>query len=403
MKVCLITLFTPTSENRKGPSALNYYLMRDRDRSIDITVFSFNINSISKEEIGEIEKSLHVRIAILPLPRWYKFITSPRHKMTFIRVFLSYPLLSYIKVSNRTGELIKAEAPDLLWWYPNELYTVPRSLSGYKHILTGPDCASLTYFRALQVPVIYNSPFNLTGYMKILLSTLNMERKYETHNMLMHVVGQGDLEKLREINPRVNAFFLLHPHYALSPNPKTDFNKKKLKILMAGANFKFNVDETTNLVRVLCEYQDKLSSKFTITFLGKGWEKETGILKNAGYECSLVEWVEDYIESIVEYDIQITMMSAGAGTKGKVLDALANGLLVIGSEIAFENIAVRHLDSCLRYRKVEEIPVMLQSIAYSPQRYEAIAQKGMRQVRTYHSPYRISERFFNIADKFLNK
>lgn len=403
MKISFITLFTPTIENRMGPSALNYYLMRDREADIQISVFSFNINCIPSDEISLIERELRVKIHLMPLPRWYKFITSPHHKMTFIRVFLSLPLFAYIRVREKMGERIKAEKPDVLWWYPSEIFKVPHTLAEYQHVVTGPDCASLTPFRDLQVPAIYKKRLNFIGHFKILVSSLKMEREYQTHNTLMHVVGMYDAYKLREINPDLNVIFLLHPHYALSSKARVDFNKKKLKLLLAGTRSRLNEDETVAFVETLCKQYKGLMPYYSITFLGKGWNDEVTKLKRAGYDCNELKWVDNYIETITQYDIQITLLSAGAGTKGKVLDALANGLLVIGSEIALENIAVRHNDSCLRYRHIDEIVTILSSILFQKTRYEEIARKGMAQVRTYHAPQRISKRFFDIVKNFLSK
>ena len=69
MKICFITLFTPTSENRMGPSALNYYLMRNRDMDVQISIFSFNVNRISSDEISKIERELNaVSYTHLTLP-----------------------------------------------------------------------------------------------------------------------------------------------------------------------------------------------------------------------------------------------------------------------------------------------------------------------------------------------
>ena len=401
MKISLITLFTPTSENRMGPSALNYYLMRDRETDIHISVFSYNVNRISLDEILVIERELKVKIHLMPLPRWYQFITSPHHKMTFVRVFLSLPLLAYIRIGEKMGERIKAERPDVVWWYPSELFNVPRSLVGYKHVVTGPDCASLTPFRVLQVPSIYKKCWNFIGHFKMLVSSLKMEREYKTHSTLMHVVGMCDAYKLREINPDLNVVFLLHPHYALSSKVTVDFNKRKLKLLLAGTRSRLNEDETVAFVETLCKQSKELIPYYNITFLGKGWEKEVGKLKLVGYDCNELKWVDNYIEAIAQYDIQITLLSAGAGTKGKVLDAFANGLLVIGSEIALENIAVRHNDSCLRYRHIDEIATVLRSVPFQRNRYEDIARKGMAQVRTYHSPQRISKRFFDVVKLFF--
>lgn len=403
MRICLITLFTPTCENIKGPSALNYYIMRDRKENIQIIVFSFNINNILPEEISTIEKELRIKIYLIPLPRWYKFITSPCHKMTFIGVFLNLPLFAYIRVKNKIVERIKEENPDILWWYPCELFKVPRSLNEYKHVVTGPDCASLTFTRLLQIPSVYKKCWSFIGHFKLLISYLRMERMYHTPNTLMHVVGMYDAYKLREINPNVNVCFLLHPHYTVSSNITINFNKDKLRILLAGSRSRLNESDTETLANLLCKQSKILTSYYSITFLGRGWENEVKLLKTVGYDCEELEWVDNYIETITQYDIQITLLSAGAGTKGKVLDAFANGLLVIGSGIALENITVRHNDSCLCYHHVDEIIYFLESIILHKKRYEEIARKGMTQVRTYHSPQRISQRFFDIINNFLNE
>lgn len=403
MKVSFITLFTPTRENRMGPSALNYYLMRDRGLDIQISVFSFNINNIPSDEISMIERELRVKIHLVSLPRWYRFISSPHHKMTFVRVFLNLPLFAYIRIGEKIGKRIAVEKSDVVWWYPSEIFKVPRSLLGYHHVVTGPDCASLTPFRTLQVPLAYKKRLNFIGYFKILVSSLKMEREYQTHKTLMHVVGMYDAYKLREINPDIDVFFLLHPHYALSSKSMVNFNKKKLKLLLAGTRSRWNEDDTVAFVNTLCKQCGELALHYSITFLGKGWDDEVIKLKLVGYDCNVLKWVDNYIEEIAQYDIQVTLQSVGAGTKGKVLDALANGLLVIGSEIALENIAVRHNDSCLRYHHIDEIAMILKSVLLQRYRYEAIAHKGMSQVRTYHAPQRISKRFFDIVSYFLNE
>lgn len=402
MKICFITLFTPTQENRKGPSALNYYLIRERNENINIKVFSFNVNNISRSEIKKIEKELRVDVEIIPLPYWYRFITSPRHKMTFIRVFLKLPLLTYLKVNKKWANIIKKEKPDLLWWYSSDLFKGTDTLNGFKNLVTGPDCASLTHLRAIQIPSIYNNKLKFIGFYNLLQSAFLMEKNFQTKDTLMHVVGAEDNYLLHKINPQINSFFLLHPHYTLSKTEKKCFNKEKLEILIAGGKSRYNQDSTIDMVHALCKNNKSLKQYYNITFLGKGWNKEVSALVTSGYNCINIEWVDDYIETLIKYDIQITILDAGAGTKGKVLDAIANGLLVIGSEIALENITVRNLESCIIYKKVENIPDILQSIAQNPHKYEIIAQKGKEQVRLYHSPSRISKRFFDILEKFVN-
>ena len=55
-----------------------------------------------------------------------------------------------------------------------------------------------------------------------------------------------------------------------------------------------------------------------------------------GMKLYHIKFAPDYIEEICKHDIQVTPICIGTGTKGKVLDAIANGLLVIGSWYALE-------------------------------------------------------------------
>ena len=62
MKINLLTIYTPTHENVKGPSALPYYLLKYRDADIEVEVYSFNLNEIKETTIREIERQLQLRI-----------------------------------------------------------------------------------------------------------------------------------------------------------------------------------------------------------------------------------------------------------------------------------------------------------------------------------------------------
>ena len=68
----------------------------------------------------------------------------------------------------------------------------------------------------------------------------------------------------------------------------------------------------------------------------------------------------------------LTPIAIGTGTKGKVLDALANGLLVVGTPYALENIAVENGVSCVEYHSTKELFSTLVDIPYNVQKYEQI-------------------------------
>lgn len=78
----------------------------------------------------------------------------------------------------------------------------------------------------------------------------------------------------------------------------------------------------------------------------------------------------------------------------KVLDAIANGLLVIGTWYALENIAVKHLESCIEYDEAKEFIKILKDIIVRRNYYENIALKGRKSILERHNQKLISEHLF---------
>ena len=399
MRLNLLTIYTPTHENVKGPSALPYYLLKYRDTDIEVEVYSFNLNEIKEVTIREVEQQLKLKIHVLDLPWWYKVLV--RCKLTKLRVFFKYPLFCYIRPSKQLFKKISANTPDLIWRYPDFFIRVSKQLPQYKHVVTGPDCPAVVYFRQLSDATGYKNLLFWMGLAKVAYGAILQTKSDAEENVLYHLVGLNDWRTLKSISPNKQAFFLLHPHYELKENPHIDFSGKKLRILIAGKLDFYMQSGVDELMPVLCNMKSELKGQYEITCIGKGWEKVCAELNAAGISSRHITWVENYIDSISEYDIQLSPITVGGGMKGKVLDAIANGLLVIGTEVALDNIAVRNMDSCIVYKNAIQIPAILESILNHRERYENIARKGMQQARLYHSPQRIAKRFFEIAKQFL--
>lgn len=106
-------------------------------------------------------------------------------------------------------------------------------------------------------------------------------------------------------------------------------------------------------------------------------------------------FAEDYIEALQAHDIQLTPIAVGTGTKGKVLDAIANGLLAVGTPGALENIAVEHGKSCLLYHSPHELVTMLAAIPQHIPDYERMAEAGREQVLVHHQCLAIVHKLFH--------
>ena len=146
MKVTMISVMMPAAENIRGTSALPYHLLVGRDKSIEVILYSYNLNRLSKEQIDSIAKELNIKICLLPVPWWYNFFL--RFLLSF-RILLNYPIGNYISLSFSQLDTIINDNPDAIWIYGEELSRVSRQLKDFMRVHTLPDCESLYYYRML--------------------------------------------------------------------------------------------------------------------------------------------------------------------------------------------------------------------------------------------------------------
>lgn len=410
MKVCLIINFIPTSENIRGASALPYHIIAGAKESlidssfkdnIEFIVYSFNFNDISDEQIARVEEELGIIIKKIPLPNWYSWIF--KLHLLFLRIFLKYPFINYIKLPQKYVNEIKALNPNLIWVYGEELSRIVKQFPEIQRIHIGPDTESFYYYRMLEQRFVMN---NTLDYWKCAL----MYRKYarmesklcSDSNYTFYAVGKEDVQHLLRLTSNINAKILTHPHYEVSAFKHiSHFSEPRIKILIAGRNDLYMHQSAEELVQCFISNSSLIKDNYIFTFLGKGWEQETNALSIAGYEVNHITFAPDYIEEICKHDIQITPITIGTGTKGKVLDALANGLLVIGTQYALENIAVKNGESCIEYNNPQEVINILNDIPNNRHKYEMMAEEGRKCVLTHHNRAKVSRELFNSSDSHL--
>ncbi len=393
MKVIFITPVTPYKENMGGPSGHPYALMIERDPSIEIEIYSFNNNHFSSTQIAEVERELNVKIHLLKKPSWVQWIL--KFHLAFIRCFLKYPINYYIRISKNIVNEINIKHPDLLWVYSQEFSGIIKQFKGNNILFTVPDCYSLHWYRSLGK--LYTLK-NVKLYVKNVINYYQhyrMESNYEcSPNIRFHLVGEEDVKFLKEICPKANAQFYRHPHYEVyQPAKVIKFSSPKIKLLIAGRYDLYSYQAADEIIQMFCLHPEILND-YELTFLGKGWEHSIELLKSHGCQINLITFVPDYIEEIVKHDIQLNPLSLGTGTKGKVLDAITNGLLEIGTYYALENIAVENNVSCIQYDNIEQLMNVLHDIPLHREKYELIANNGRENLLKLHNRAEISSQLF---------
>ena len=398
MKIIYISGAIPFHENLRGTTALPYHLMVHRNSDIAIEIYCYNTNRLTEKQIEQVEQELNVKIHIV---KRRGFLTSIIERFLFLRILLKYPYLCYQKLAKEVVEEINMKQPDGIWVYGEEMDRIVRQFPIYKRIHTFPDCESLYYYRLLRLHFVVS---NWKQYLRALFMMpkyMRMERDCcQDATVLHHLVGDRDVQMFKSLNPKSNAIFLRHPHYDICPKEKdVCFSHPKIKLLIAGQNNIYMHEGVKDMIDVFAENvgcMKALISSYEITFLGKGWEKETDQLKAIGFSTNHIKFAENYVEEIRKYDIQLTPIVIGTGTKGKVLDALANGLLLIGTPFALENVAVENMVSCVEYHSGSELIKILLDIEGKTKMYEDIARKGREMIMTHHSRKLLSSELFKF-------
>lgn len=407
MKIILVTSITPYKENLRGTSGIQYHLLVERNKrnnidfneNIDVIIYSFNNNKLTDQQIKDVENELNVKIRIIPRPKWICWAL--KYHLMFIRVILRYPIYNYFKLKQDYINEINSQKPDGIWIYGQELSRITRQFDGCKRIHTLPDSEALYYYRMLGQRFVFTN--QITFWRQILMypKYLRMEHEYPTDkNIHYHTVGIKDADFLKNNNTSIQAHFIHHPHYELAvPNKKIQFSKPKIKLLIAGRNDLYMHQSAEELFDYIIKNGDSIKDHYVITFLGKGWENDVVLFVNAGFDVKHIKFAPDYIEEVCKHDIQITPITIGTGTKGKVLDALANGLLVIGTYYALENIAVKNGESCIEYNSPEEVLFTLKDILNNVSKYERMAELGRKKVLSIHNRFNVSHELFSWFKK----
>lgn len=396
MKIFLITYVTPTPDNFNAASALSFHLCKYRPANIELEIYSFNGNNVPQNVIQHIEKELNASIHIVPTNKYINYLFKTH--TIFLKNFLPYPFNYYNSLSPEIVEKINNKKPDAIWVNGDFMLKVLNQFEGYKKVLTMPDCVCLYYDRLLKDGWCRQSWLKGLGNRIQAVRNKQLEKNYPTTNIIYHLVGEADKQYLLNVNKGLDAHFIRHPHYNYTDKKNISFSKTKIKILIAGQYNLYMFTAFNEILPELCNHKD-IANDYSITFLGKEWNFAVKKLQEAGYEANQISFVDVYLDEITKYDIQLTPISVGTGTKGKVLDALANGLLVIGTPYAMENIAVENNKSCVIYKDATQLISVLKEIPYEKAKYEAIAVEGRKCVLTEHNREKVSKELFGLFSR----
>lgn len=415
-KIILVSLCTPTVYNMRAASALPYHLIRGAKEAygedIQFEIYSFNSNNVDVAGVRQSEKQLDAKIHLLCTPWWQQWLF--RLHLLFLRILLRYPLGAYFHLPNHVTAEIRNKQADTLWIYGEDIMHLAKLFPEAKIICTMPDCESMYYYRLLRKRFATQRLSQVIRYTFAYWQYRRMERDHYDPRVTYHFVGKVDREFFEGINPGSKTVFLRHPLYqssslslallnrdGASRQFSDDINQtagrkfhSPIRIVVPGRYDIYQQEAMNELVPELCKPND-LKQHYVITFLGKDWETPAAQMKDAGWTVTIKTWVDDYAAELRQHDIALYPISVGTGTKGRVLDAFANGLLVIGTVFSLENIEAE--GGCVLYQKASEVSELLYLIRQDTCKYEKTANVGQQLVLENHNRAMIAKKMWEAC------
>ena len=209
MNIVLITQITPTEDNFNGPSALMYHLLLHRASEISLHIFTTNSNRVSAQEIARVAGKMKAAIEVFSPQKVSRLFSKQKvaHVLAKFTNEVEIPIGYKEKLPNWVFDKIQSTKPDLIWLYPHNCLGFIRQLTGFKMVVTGPDCASLHLSRALRDSFVFRNNAQVSLSWNELI--LNYERELAKKQVVIHLVGQTDVDYFRCLSGNDNAVFFL--------------------------------------------------------------------------------------------------------------------------------------------------------------------------------------------------
>lgn len=258
-----------------------------------------------------------------------------------------------------------------------------------KVLVIGPDSPSLLFKRIALISsgMNYFKSFLLCRYFGFL------ERHLTSISRLI-VVGMEDKNNVRLNSSSefiCNSKYIPHPFNEYYISDRNRIERPKRRLIFSGdlsSKYVGSLDDSIQLINYFNNNQileEVLFVGRSSTYIYEKLSSDTNLSSKIKY----IEWIENYSEiSMPGRDIHVAPLSAGAGTKNRVLASISLGVPVIGTRIAFEN-----------------IDLLYPSIAYLGLFYFSEVSASLHKILAYNAPSDLDQKIqlFNekVSQEFL--
>lgn len=228
---------------------------------------------------------------------------------------------------------------------------------------------TLTYARKLQ----------FGGPKLLICHDVEAQRFERTSNKLMAwLCKSSEKQVLLSKNANVFAFCqkdvdLIKEYYDIDSHVILDYIDDRIRsnipekisedyVMFGNWHRKDNYEGALWLLNGLSEY---LSDMTTVNIIGKGFPVEKISIDKKKIKLNFMGFVDNPYPEIARSKAMLSPLLSGAGIKVKVMEALASGTPVIGTDIAFEGFSEKYNSFMLKAQDIESFAKLIKQLDFS--------------------------------------
>lgn len=180
-----------------------------------------------------------------------------------------------------------------------------------------------------------------------LIKCKSFEKKYYAKAGKAVFVSPKDSERVLKLNSKTAAFHIANGVDTKFFAPDNTVEKIPGSIIFTGnMDYAPNKDAALFLIKDIAPLIKKIFPDYRIFIVGSNPGNEIKRLETENIVITgFVEDIRDYLNKAMIY---VSPLRFGSGIKNKVLEAMSMNMTVIGSEISFEGINVKHQFDCIK-------------------------------------------------------
>jgi O-antigen biosynthesis protein len=204
---------------------------------------------------------------------------------------------------------------------------------------------------------------------------------YQSADALI-AVSDADGDALRELAPDVPVFVISNIHQPEQPGPS--FAVRSGLVFVGNFGHAPNVDAMLHFHAAAWPRVRQMLPDATLTIVG-AWPPAQ-IASLAGERVTVTGWVETVRPYLDAARVAIAPLRFGAGVKGKVGEALATGLPVVGTPLAFEGMELRGAEHVLQAEPGEQFAEAIVRLHTDESLWRRLSTAGRTQVQATLGP-----------------